>query len=76
MAENSNFIKRTDAFINRTEMRLQNQEAAIKALETQVGQFAQNIHTRPQGGLPSNTEVAKVMGMNSIKLSLLGVVYS
>ena len=48
-------------------MRLQNQEAAIKTLETQVGQFAQNINTRPQGGLPSNIKVAKVMGHEQCK---------
>ena len=48
-------------------MRLQNQEATIKALETQVGKFAQNINTRPQGGLPSNIEVAKVMGHEQCK---------
>ena len=67
MAENSNFIKRTDAFINETEMRLQNQEASIKSLETQVGQFAQNLNTRPQGGLTSNTEVVKGMGHEQCK---------
>ena len=67
MAENSNLIKRTDTFMNRTEMRLQNQEDAIKTLETQVGQFAQCINTRPQGGLPSNTEVAKVLSHEQCK---------
>ena len=75
MAENNNFIKRTDAFMNRTEMRLQNQETAIKTLETQVGQFAQNINTRPQG-LPSNTEVAKVIGHEQCKAITTRSVYS
>ena len=67
MVENNNFIKMTNAFMNRTEMRLQNQEVTIKTLETQVGQFAQCINTRPQGCLPSNTEVAKVMSHEQCK---------
>ena len=36
-------------FINSTEPRMQ-------SLETQIGQLAQTISERPQGGLPSNTE--------------------
>ncbi|XP_052199599.1 uncharacterized protein LOC127806389 [Diospyros lotus] len=36
-------------FINSTEARMQ-------SLETQIGQLAQAISERPQGGLPSNTE--------------------
>jgi hypothetical protein len=45
--------------MDRTEMRMQNHEATLKSLEMQVGQFAQHVNTRPMGGLPSNTEVAK-----------------
>ena len=67
MVENSSFMKRTGDFMNRIEMKLQNQEAAIKSLETQVGQFAQRQNTRPQGGLPSNTKIAKAMGHEQCK---------
>ena len=67
MAENSHFMKRTDDFMNRTEIRLQNQEAAIKSLETQVVQFAQRHNTIPQGGLPRNIEVAKGIGHDQCK---------
>ncbi|XP_010274364.1 PREDICTED: uncharacterized protein LOC104609690 [Nelumbo nucifera] len=38
-----------EKFINST-------KARIQRLETQIGQLAQAISTRPQGGLPSNTE--------------------
>ncbi|KAL4282225.1 hypothetical protein GQ457_03G008650 [Hibiscus cannabinus] len=59
MTETSKFMGRTDSFINRAEIRMQSQEAALKSLETQVGQFAQMLSARPQGNLPSNTEVAR-----------------
>ncbi|KAK8572982.1 hypothetical protein V6N12_029022 [Hibiscus sabdariffa] len=38
---------------------MQNQEAALKSLENQVGQISHALNTRQQGGFPSNTEVAK-----------------
>ncbi|KAK9018434.1 hypothetical protein V6N11_001410 [Hibiscus sabdariffa] len=40
-------------------MRMQNQEAALKSLENQVGQISQVLKSRPIGGFPSDTEVAK-----------------
>ncbi|KAK8680147.1 hypothetical protein V6N13_109100 [Hibiscus sabdariffa] len=46
--------------MDRTEMRMQNQEAALKSLENQVGQISQVLNTRQWGGFPSDTEVAKV----------------
>ncbi|KAL4319610.1 hypothetical protein GQ457_18G010330 [Hibiscus cannabinus] len=59
MAETSKFMGRTDSFINMTEIRMQSQEATLKSLETQVGQFAQMLSARPQGNLSINTEVAR-----------------
>ncbi|KAK8658757.1 hypothetical protein V6N13_036951 [Hibiscus sabdariffa] len=43
----------------RTEMKLQNHNATLKSLETQVGQISQILNTRLIGGFPSDTEVAK-----------------
>ncbi|KAK8680555.1 hypothetical protein V6N13_109497 [Hibiscus sabdariffa] len=40
-------------------MKLQNHDATLKSLETQVGQVSQILNTRPIGGFPSDTEVAK-----------------
>ncbi|KAL4384267.1 hypothetical protein GQ457_15G020160 [Hibiscus cannabinus] len=40
-------------------MKLQNHDATLKSLETQVGQISQILNTRPVGGFPSDTEVAK-----------------
>ncbi|KAK8705115.1 hypothetical protein V6N13_048723 [Hibiscus sabdariffa] len=59
MARTYQFIQKTDAFTDRTEMRMQNQEAALKSLENQVGQISQVLKTRPMGGFSSNTKVAK-----------------
>ncbi|KAK8530732.1 hypothetical protein V6N12_013234 [Hibiscus sabdariffa] len=59
MARTDQFIQKTDAFMDRTEMRMQNQEAALKSLENQVGQISQVFKSRPMGGFPSDTEVAK-----------------
>ncbi|KAK8597093.1 hypothetical protein V6N13_001724 [Hibiscus sabdariffa] len=59
MARTDRFIQKTDAFMDRTEMKLQNHDATLKSLETQVGQISQILNTRPIGGFPSDTEVAK-----------------
>ncbi|KAK8648816.1 hypothetical protein V6N13_129558 [Hibiscus sabdariffa] len=40
-------------------MKLQNHDATLKSLETQVGQISQILSNRPIGGFPSDTEVAK-----------------
>ncbi|KAL4361952.1 hypothetical protein GQ457_04G019570 [Hibiscus cannabinus] len=53
------FIQKTDAFMDRTEMKLQNHDATLKSLETQVGQIPQILSSRPIGGFPSDTKVAK-----------------
>ncbi|KAK8530849.1 hypothetical protein V6N12_013349 [Hibiscus sabdariffa] len=59
MARTDQFIQKTDAFMDRTEMRIQNQEDALKSLENQVGRISQVLKSRPNGGFPSDTEVAK-----------------
>ncbi|KAK9034024.1 hypothetical protein V6N11_050203 [Hibiscus sabdariffa] len=59
MARTERFIQKTDAFMDRTEMKLQNHDATLKSLETQVGQISQILSSRPIGGFPSDTEVAK-----------------
>ncbi|KAL4362790.1 hypothetical protein GQ457_04G015970 [Hibiscus cannabinus] len=51
---------------------VKSQEAALKSLETQVGQFAQMLSARPQGNLPSNTEVARGTGHEQCKIDLYG----
>ncbi|KAK8597294.1 hypothetical protein V6N12_065765 [Hibiscus sabdariffa] len=59
MARTDRFIQKTDAFVDRTEMKLQNHDATLKSLETQVGQISHILNTRPIGRFPSDTEVAK-----------------
>ncbi|KAK8652093.1 hypothetical protein V6N13_061117 [Hibiscus sabdariffa] len=59
MARTDRFIQKTDAFMDRTEMKLQNHDATLKSLETQVGQISQMLNSRPIGGFPSDTKVAK-----------------
>ncbi|KAK9028397.1 hypothetical protein V6N11_068202 [Hibiscus sabdariffa] len=59
MARTDQFIQKTNAFMDRTEMRMQKQEATLKSLENQVGQISQVLKSRPLGGFPSDTEVAK-----------------
>lgn len=44
-------------FMKKIEIALQNQNASIKNLETQVGQLAISMTDRAPGPLPSNTEV-------------------
>ncbi|KAL4280037.1 hypothetical protein GQ457_03G015110 [Hibiscus cannabinus] len=45
--------------MDRTKMKLHNHDATLKSLETQVGQISQILSSRPIGGFPSDTEVAK-----------------
>ncbi|KAL4279893.1 hypothetical protein GQ457_03G000170 [Hibiscus cannabinus] len=59
MARTDRFIQKTEAFMDRTEMKLQNHDATLKSLETQVGQISQLLSSRQIGGFPSDTEVAK-----------------
>ncbi|XP_061361020.1 uncharacterized protein LOC133304948 [Gastrolobium bilobum] len=53
------YMTRSDAIIH-------NQAASIKNLETQVGQLAEALRSRPQGTLPSNTEVLKKNGAEQV----------
>ncbi|KAL4363177.1 hypothetical protein GQ457_04G023060 [Hibiscus cannabinus] len=59
MARTDRFIQKTDVFMDRTKMKLQKHDATLKSLETQVGQRSQILSSRPIGGFPSDTEVAK-----------------
>ncbi|KAL4295259.1 hypothetical protein GQ457_12G016170 [Hibiscus cannabinus] len=59
MARTDRFIQKTDAFMDRTEMKLQKHDATLNSLETQVGQISQILSSRPIGGFPNDTEVAK-----------------
>ncbi|KAK8562301.1 hypothetical protein V6N12_010385 [Hibiscus sabdariffa] len=45
--------------MDRTEMWMQKQEDVLKSLENQVGQISQVLKSRPMGGFPCDTEVAK-----------------
>ncbi|KAK8690856.1 hypothetical protein V6N13_074382 [Hibiscus sabdariffa] len=51
--------------MDRTEMKLQNQDATLKSLETQVGQISQILNTRPVGGFPSDTETKTLAVTNT-----------
>ncbi|KAK9046174.1 hypothetical protein V6N11_052073 [Hibiscus sabdariffa] len=59
MARTDRFIQKIDTFMDRTEMKLQNHDATLKSLETQVGQISHILSSRPIGGFPSDTKVAK-----------------
>ncbi|KAL4342292.1 hypothetical protein GQ457_08G035120 [Hibiscus cannabinus] len=52
----------------RNSQEVKSQEASLKSLETQVGQFAQMLSARPQGNLPINTEVARGQGYEQCKV--------
>ena len=43
-------------------------EASLRNLENQVGQLANNLSRRPQGGLPSNTEKNSREKVNAVTL--------
>ncbi|KAL4311370.1 hypothetical protein GQ457_01G014760 [Hibiscus cannabinus] len=66
LAALTNMVKNLQRPSNSLEVK--SQEAAVKSLETQVGQFTQMLSTRPQGNLPSNTEVARGMGHEQCKV--------
>ncbi|KAL4355065.1 hypothetical protein GQ457_06G013840 [Hibiscus cannabinus] len=59
MARTDRFIQKTEAFMDRTAMKLQNHDATLKSLETQVGQISQLLSSRQIEGFPSDIEVAK-----------------
>ncbi|XP_022866202.1 uncharacterized protein LOC111386005 [Olea europaea var. sylvestris] len=57
MAQTNQYMEANNQFMRRTETTLQDQNAAIKNLETQVGQMAVSMMGRAPGNLPSNTEI-------------------
>ncbi|GKV38977.1 hypothetical protein SLEP1_g46823 [Rubroshorea leprosula] len=50
------FVSSTKARFQNQEIRFQNQDAAIQNIEMQLGQIADMVSRRVQGGLPSNSE--------------------
>ncbi|XP_076949118.1 uncharacterized protein LOC143621644 [Bidens hawaiensis] len=55
LAEQRNL--KIDETLQRHDLELRNQKASIQTIENQVGQIAQLLSARPQGSLPSNTEI-------------------
>ncbi|XP_022889158.1 uncharacterized protein LOC111404605 [Olea europaea var. sylvestris] len=51
------YMEANNQFMRRTKATLQDQSAAIKNLETQMGQMAISMTGRAPGNLPSNTEI-------------------
>ncbi|KAL4379343.1 hypothetical protein GQ457_02G031760 [Hibiscus cannabinus] len=66
LAALTNMVKNLQRPSNSQEVK--SQEATLKSLETQVGQFAQMLSAGPQGNLPSNTEVARGQGYEQCKV--------
>ncbi|XP_022865871.1 uncharacterized protein LOC111385680 [Olea europaea var. sylvestris] len=57
IAHTNQYMEANNQFMRRMETTLQDQSAAIKNLETQVGQIAISMTGRAPGNLPSNTEI-------------------
>ncbi|KAK8698039.1 hypothetical protein V6N13_114171 [Hibiscus sabdariffa] len=62
LQEHSASIKHHGNMLQTQGALLQSHSSSLRALETQVGQIAQALQVRPQGNLPSNTEVTKING--------------
>ncbi|KAK8569207.1 hypothetical protein V6N12_007739 [Hibiscus sabdariffa] len=60
--DHSNAIKNQGNLLQTQGALLQSHGSSLRALENQVGQIAQALQVRPQGGLPSDTEVTKRNG--------------
>ncbi|KAK8619717.1 hypothetical protein V6N13_135998 [Hibiscus sabdariffa] len=60
--DHSNGIKNQGNLLQTQGALLQSHGSSLRALENQVGQIAQALQVRPQGGLPSDTEVIKRNG--------------
>ncbi|KAL4341545.1 hypothetical protein GQ457_08G035480 [Hibiscus cannabinus] len=59
LQEHSTSIKHHGNMLQTQGALLQSHGSSLRALEAQVGQIAQALQVRPQGNLPSNTEVTK-----------------
>ena len=68
------FVNSTTDFMNDTKTALSNQSAQIRNLETQMGQLSTAVNSRPQGTLPSNTDVNPRSQVNAITLRSRNVV--
>src|ERR1044072_8602767 len=55
-----------ESFMARTENVTKNQDAAIKILETQVGQLAKQISERPSGKFPGDTQIPRTENASAI----------
>ncbi|PPR93574.1 hypothetical protein GOBAR_AA27093 [Gossypium barbadense] len=64
----SKFISVSETRFQNTETALKNQQALIQGLETQIGQLSKLISERPQGSLPSNTELTPREQLNAINV--------
>ncbi|PPS14783.1 hypothetical protein GOBAR_AA05794 [Gossypium barbadense] len=62
----SKFISVSETRFQNTETTLNNQQASIQGLETQIGQLSKLISKRPKGSLPSNTEPNPREHLNAI----------
>ncbi|KAL5575372.1 hypothetical protein UlMin_017071 [Ulmus minor] len=62
------FMQRTNVFIENTQENFRNQGASIRNLEHQVGEISKLLTERTQGALPSNTEKNPREHANSISL--------
>ncbi|KAK8684264.1 hypothetical protein V6N13_040294 [Hibiscus sabdariffa] len=62
LQEHSTSIKHHGNMLQTQGALLQSHSSLLRALETQLGQIAQALQVRPQGNLPSNTEVTKSNG--------------
>ncbi|KAL4347644.1 hypothetical protein GQ457_17G008940 [Hibiscus cannabinus] len=60
--DHSNTIKSQGNLLQTQGALLQRHGSSLRALENQVGQIAQALQTRPQGSLPSDTEVTRRNG--------------
>ena len=47
-------------FIQAQQQQIQNQQASMRNLETQIGQLANALNNRPPGRFPSDTQVPKI----------------
>lgn len=66
----------TNSFMTETRTALQSQSAQIRNLEMQIGQLVSAIHTRPQGVLPSTSEVNPREHCNAILHQRVAIIES